>query len=305
MKKFGIDVSAWQKGFNFAKAKAEGVEFVVLRGAYSAPGVVDGAGRDTCFVDFYAKVKAQGLPVGAYQYSMATNKEEALAEALYFEKNVLQGRQFDLPVYIDLEDRRVKTAGKTKITEIAKAWCEYLESKGYFVGIYASRSFFSEYLNDSELQNYAHWVAQWTKEPTYKGNNGVFGMWQFGGETNKIRTNIVAGVVCDQNYMMVDYPTIIKKAKLNGYGNKTIQKVETVQKVETKKEIKVGDLVYFSGGKHYVSASSGFGFKAKEGKAKVTNFAKGKKHPYHVVHTDNKSNVYGWVDESAVKLLDT
>ena len=43
-------------------------------------------------------------------------------------------------------------------------------------------------------------------------------MWQFGGETNKIRTNKVAGVTCDQNYAFMDYPAIMKRAKLNGYG---------------------------------------------------------------------------------------
>ena len=42
-------------------------------------------------------------------------------------------------------------------------------------------------------------------------------MWQFGGETNKIRTNKVAGVVCDQNYAYKDYPTQIKNAGLNGF----------------------------------------------------------------------------------------
>ena len=42
-------------------------------------------------------------------------------------------------------------------------------------------------------------------------------MWQFGGETNKLRSNIVAGVVCDQNYAYKDYPSIILNAGLNGF----------------------------------------------------------------------------------------
>lgn len=42
-------------------------------------------------------------------------------------------------------------------------------------------------------------------------------MWQFGGETNLIRTNIIAGVVCDQNYMIVDYPTLITEKGMNRY----------------------------------------------------------------------------------------
>ena len=35
MKKFGIDVSKWQGNFDFKQAKSEGVEFVILSGAYS------------------------------------------------------------------------------------------------------------------------------------------------------------------------------------------------------------------------------------------------------------------------------
>ena len=43
-------------------------------------------------------------------------------------------------------------------------------------------------------------------------------MWQFGGETNKIRTNKVAGITCDQNYCYKDYPAIMQTNGLNGFG---------------------------------------------------------------------------------------
>ena len=32
---FGIDVSKWQGDFNFQRAAQEGVQFAILRGAYS------------------------------------------------------------------------------------------------------------------------------------------------------------------------------------------------------------------------------------------------------------------------------
>ena len=62
-KKFGIDVSKWQGEFNFAKAKDEGVEFVILRGAYST-------GKDTKFETYYNSCKSLQIPVGAYHYSL-------------------------------------------------------------------------------------------------------------------------------------------------------------------------------------------------------------------------------------------
>lgn len=69
----------------------------------------------------------------------------------------------------------------------------------------------------------------------------------------------------------------------------------------TKKSYKVGDIVNFHGGTHYISSWPGSkGYSARAGKAKITlgpNCAgNGKAHPYHLIHTDGKSNVYGWVD---------
>ena len=63
----------------------------------------------------------------------------------------------------------------------------------------------------------------------------------------------------------------------------------------------VGDIVQFNGGYHYISSSAGSptGSKCKPGPAKITLQAKGAKHPYHLIHTDSQSRVYGWVDEGS------
>lgn len=66
-------------------------------------------------------------------------------------------------------------------------------------------------------------------------------------------------------------------------------------KTPTLDSANVGDIVQFVGNKHYASSNAGVGYAAKPGKAKITHKAKGK-HPIHLVHTDNTSNVYGWVD---------
>lgn len=64
------------------------------------------------------------------------------------------------------------------------------------------------------------------------------------------------------------------------------------------KTYKVGDIVTFNGGTHYVSSYSGSkGYTAKAGPAKITIIKSGRAHPYHLIHTTSKSNVYGWVDE--------
>lgn len=75
MKTFGIDISRWQQGIDLDRAAAEGVEFVILRAAYSTD-------KDVQFETFYAKCKKLKLPVGAYIYTMARNTAEARAEAV-------------------------------------------------------------------------------------------------------------------------------------------------------------------------------------------------------------------------------
>ena len=68
---------------------------------------------------------------------------------------------------------------------------------------------------------------------------------------------------------------------------------------DSSKDYKVGDGVQFNGGYHYVSstASNPTGSKCAAGPAKITLIAKGAKHPWHLIHTDSSTRVYGWVDD--------
>lgn len=67
-------------------------------------------------------------------------------------------------------------------------------------------------------------------------------------------------------------------------------------------DIKVGDVVEFTGSKHYVSATATSASSCKPGKAKVTAIAKGKAHPYHLIAVSGGgSTVYGWTDAADIK----
>ena len=64
-------------------------------------------------------------------------------------------------------------------------------------------------------------------------------------------------------------------------------------------DFKVGDIVQFLGGPHYIASTASSPTNSpKAGPAKITIIAKGTPHPYHVIHTDSQSTVYGWVDGS-------
>lgn len=64
---------------------------------------------------------------------------------------------------------------------------------------------------------------------------------------------------------------------------------------------KVGDVVQFLGGPHYkASTDKKANGTPKAGPAKITIIKQGALHPYHVIHTDGTSRVYGWVDASEI-----
>ena len=228
---FGIDISVYQKGISLSKAKSEGVQFAILRAGYTGYGNGVSKAKDTEFETHYKNAKNNGLGVGAYWFSRATTYENGKAEAEYMYNNCLKGKQFEYPIYIDVEDTYYQSkAGKIAITNAIKGFCEYLESKGYYVGVYANSNWFKNYIDASIPSKYDCWVANWgTSNPSTPAH----GLWQFGGETNRIRTNKIAGMVCDQNYAYKDYLTIMKNTGLNGFSKKTTN-TSKPQKVEIK-----------------------------------------------------------------------
>lgn len=62
----------------------------------------------------------------------------------------------------------------------------------------------------------------------------------------------------------------------------------------------IGDIVNFIGSRHYVSSTGDTGYNCKPGTAKITRIAAGAKHPYHLIHIDSSTNVYGWVNDSDI-----
>lgn len=191
---FGIDISHWQGNFNFDKAKSEGVKFVIIK----AGGGDCGLYTDNKFEHNYREAVLRGLKVGAYYFGAAKNVDRAKQEALSFISQI-KGKKFDLGVYYDIEGAMLSLPRAT-LTNIAITFCDTVKAECPTVGIYASSSAFNNKMEDARLTKYIHWVASWNKSKP-KLNSGVPTLiWQYGGETNRIRSNKVAGVVCDQDF---------------------------------------------------------------------------------------------------------
>lgn len=202
----GIDVSKWQGNIDWSAVKKSGVQFAIIRAGYGR----ELSQKDEFFEKNYDGCKRNGIPCGAYWYSYATSADEAKKEAKVC-LEIIKGKQFEYPIYFDIEEKKQFELGKEACTEIAKAFLEEVESAGYWVGLYMSKSFLEKYISAAVRERYAIWVAHYgVEKTTYKGQ---FGIWQKSSE-GKV-PGINGNVDLDEAY--VDYPAEIKKAGLNGF----------------------------------------------------------------------------------------
>ena len=77
--------------------------------------------------NLYSKAKAAGLEVGVYYYSMAKTVAEAEKEAKFLYENCLKGKQFELPIFLDVEHKNQLSIGKTNLTNVVNAWLKIMK----------------------------------------------------------------------------------------------------------------------------------------------------------------------------------
>lgn len=206
MKLFGIDASKYQGNIDFAKVKAAGVQFVMLKAVSTNH---TGLYIDPYFERNYAECKRLGIPVGAYYYTYAQTKAYADKELALFKKAV-DGKQFEYPLVVDVEDNKLKPLSKAALTNLIEYAVKTIESWHCYAMVYTYVSYSNTELDMARLAKYDLWIAHYAAVCGYKGAHG---MWQYSS------TAKVPGVTgnCDVDYAYKDYASIIKKAGLNGF----------------------------------------------------------------------------------------
>ena len=238
----GIDVSKWQGRIDWSLVKNDGVQFAMIRSTF---GWGQGS-EDFLFKTNYENAKKVDMPVGVYHYSYARTPEEAVKEA-DFCHSVIKGRKFEYPVAYDMEESGVASLGKERVSAIAKAFCERMQSYGYYVCIYANKHWLENYFTDEIFDKYDIWLAQWTTRPDF---NRLYGMWQ---KSSKGRVEGINGYV-DLNEAYKHYPSIMKNNGLNGY-EKPQKKPYKPEKKPVAKVYKAGDVLTLKNEKLYASAT--------------------------------------------------
>ena len=209
----GIDVSYSNGVIDWQAVKNGGqVDFAIIRCGY---GKINCAKQtDTQFGANYAGAKAVGIPVGAYHYSYALTVADALQEA-DFCLSLLKGKQFEYPIFFDVEEKTQIALSKELLTAITVAFCSKVEAAGYWVGVYSYSSALQSEIDYNKFGRFDCWVAHTgVDKPAYPH---PYGMWQYAHDGNVPGANISNGK-CDMNYAYKDYPTLIKNADLNGFA---------------------------------------------------------------------------------------
>ena len=218
----GIDVSKHQGQIDWQKVKADGVKFAMIRAGYGKNNI------DAQFKRNVTECNRIGIPCGVYWFCYATTEAEARQEAKYC-LAAIKPYKIEYPVCFDLEYDTVKkakekgvTIGKSLASKMIKAFCAEIEAAGYYAMLYANQDYLKTMIDASLLQKYDLWYAKYSED---KGTTSA-GIWQH-SSAGKVAG--ISGYV-DLDYSLRDYPTIIRKNKLNHLKSELEEAAEIVQK---------------------------------------------------------------------------
>lgn len=223
MKK-GIDVSYAQGNIDFQKIDKNQVNFAIIRSSYGW----EKNQKDEKFDRNIKGFQSLGIPCGAYHYSYAKSKADAVKEAKYCIE-CIKGYDLQLPVFYDMEENSVASLGKKTCTEIAKAFCDYMKKHGYKTGVYLNPNWIKNYIDISGIiKEHDLWLAQWDSEkPSYKCD-----VWQYKvGDKGSVKG--INGQI-DLNYMYKEYE--IQTPSANKPSNNSTNKNPSTA-------FKVGDVI--------------------------------------------------------------
>ena len=160
-----IDVSEWQGDIDWAKAKADGVEGVIIRLGYG-----EGNNADKKAQRNISECKRLGIPFGIYWYSYADTPSIAKGEGADV---VAKLKQFGVnasdlayPVYYDLEkwtwEGHQPPTDPNVYNDIVNNWYNALQSAGYKnLSVYSYTSYLQGPLKRADIYAKTTWVAQY------------------------------------------------------------------------------------------------------------------------------------------------
>ena len=191
-----IDVSEWQGDIDWAKAKADGVEGVIIRLGYGWGNNADKKAQRNI-----SECKRLGIPFGIYWYSYADTpsiaKEEGADVVAKLKQFGVNASDLAYPVYYDLEKWTWK--GHQPLTDpnvyndIVNNWYSALQSAGYKnLGVYSYTSYLQGPLKHADIYAKTTWVAQYGARMGFDSFQTNSRGWQYtsSGKVDGISGNV-------------------------------------------------------------------------------------------------------------------
>lgn len=184
--KKAVDISYHNGVIDFERLK-NAVDYVIIRCGY---GQDMASQDDKQWKRNVSECERLGIPYGVYFYSYAKSTAKIEGEIRHCLR-LLQGHTPNLPVFFDSEEKGTQGVAKHN----AKRFCDAMLTNGYKAGIYASKSWFENYIG--ETWGYDLWIARYSN---VLGVDNV-DIWQYSSNGS------VDGVNgrCDVNHVYKDY----------------------------------------------------------------------------------------------------
>lgn len=203
MTKLGVDVSKHNGNVDWQAVKNAGYgNFALIRAGYGGNYTNQ---DDKQFERNISECERLGIPYGIYLYSYALNTNDAKNEVEHILRLAKKcGKNFKYGIWFDMEDadnykKNHGMPSNSTLVDICYTFCNKVEAQGFYVGIYASLSWLNNQLNNSKLDRFDKWVAQWNNTGcTYKK---VYSIWQY---TNSVN---IGGKRFDANKLIRDFAT--------------------------------------------------------------------------------------------------
>ena len=206
-----IDVSEWQGDIDWAKAKADGVEGVIIRLGYGEGNNADKKARRNI-----SECKRLGIPFGIYWYSYADTpsiaKEEGADVVAKLKQFGVNASDLAYPVYYDLEKWTWKghqpSTDPNVYNDIVNNWYSALQSAGYKnLSVYSYTSYLQGPLKHADIYAKTTWVAQYGARMGFDSFPTNSRGWQYtsSGKVDGISGNVDMNAFGNKEYVP-DYP---------------------------------------------------------------------------------------------------
>ena len=202
-----IDVSGWQGDIDWAKAKADGVEGVIIRLGYG-----EGNNADKKAQRNISECKRLGIPFGIYWYSYADTpalaKEEGADVVSKLKQFGVNPSDLAYPVYYDLEkwtwEGHKPPTDPNVYNNIVNNWYSALQSAGYKnLGVYSYTSYLQGPLKHADIYAKTTWVAQYGARMGFDSFPTNSRGWQYtsSGKVDGISGNVDMNAFGNKEYV--------------------------------------------------------------------------------------------------------